>query len=109
VIKLSPKSALVAAVAFFGGAVGWLALQQGEGAIVYVACPVSGPPLGVVLGLLATLLCLGASALGWRVAQTALTPALRLIGQVGLGAGAVFALGCAVITLAIWLEPACAR
>jgi uncharacterized membrane protein len=97
------------AVAFFAAPTAWLLLQQGEGTLVYLACPASGPPLGIVIGLAAVGACSATSGLAWRIARTTEPPARRFLAQVATGAAAIFALAALVMTAAIWLVPSCVR
>jgi hypothetical protein len=91
----------------------WILLQQGEGALVYLACGASGPPIGVLIGAVAILGCGITCAVSWRIARAAARaaerPAQRFLAQVATGASAIFALAAAVMTAAIWLVPSCAR
>jgi hypothetical protein len=88
----------------------WLAFQQGAGALTYFACPAAGPPLGPLLGLLALAACAFAGGAGWQVAHAqTTTPARRVLGWIGCGASALFALAVALVSLAMLLVPPCAR
>jgi hypothetical protein len=88
----------------------WLVFQQGAGALTYFACPAAGPPLGPLLGLLALAACAFGGRSAWRVAHAqATTSARRVLGWIGCGATALFALASALVSLAMLLIPPCAR
>jgi hypothetical protein len=96
-------------LALFAAPGAWILLQQGEGALVYLACPRSGPPIGILIGVAAFCVCLAAGGLAWRLVRTLEAPAQRFLAQVGAGAAAIFALAALIMTAAIWLVPSCAR
>jgi hypothetical protein len=100
---------LLLALGVFGPPAGWLATQQGQGALVYFACGAAGPPLGPLLGLAGAAACLAGGWIAWRTRQADSTASQRLLAQVSLGAGALFALANLATAVAAWLIPPCAR
>lgn len=99
---------ILLALGLFVPPTAWLLTQQGQGAVVYFHCVAGGPPIGPLIGLAGTGVCLLGGWLGWR-GRTAETANARVLAQVALGAAVLFALANLATTAAAWIIPSCAR
>jgi hypothetical protein len=102
------RANILLALGIFVPPASWFLTQQTQGAVVYFHCVAGGPPVGPLLGLAGTALCLLAGWLGWR-GRSAPTPSARVLAQVSLGATVVFALTNLATAAAAWMIPPCAR
>jgi len=100
---------LLLAVGVFGPPAAWFLTQQTQGGVVYFRCAAGGPPIGPLVGLVGAALCLLAGWLSWRKRCACDASSAPFLGQVALGAAAIFALANLATAAAAWIIPPCAR